>query len=81
MNRSKKLYILMGVLALVCVVTFGVCKYEEKKEKIKNSDEVILEIASEDVNALSWEYESETLSFHKDKSWSYDDDEAFPVSK
>ncbi|MGN0422030.1 MAG: DUF4340 domain-containing protein [Lachnospiraceae bacterium] len=81
MNRSKKLYVLLGILVLACVVTFAVCKYEEKKEQIKNSDEVILEIATEDVNALSWEYESETLSFHKDDKWVYDDDEAFPVSE
>lgn len=81
MNRSKKLYALLGILVIVCIVTFAVCKYEEKQEKIKNSDEVILKIASEDVKALSWEYESETLSFHKKKKWTYDEDKEFPVSK
>ena len=35
MKRSKKLYTLLGVLVLICVITFGVSKYEEKKELIK----------------------------------------------
>ena len=34
MNRSKKIYILLGVLLVVCVATFGVSRYEEYKEKI-----------------------------------------------
>ena len=84
MNRSKKIYILLGVLLVVCVATFGVSRYEEYKEKIENSDEVILELASDDVTSLNWEYESEetgkteSLAFHKDDQWLYDDDEAFP---
>lgn len=87
MNRSKKIYILLGVLLVVCVATFGVSRYEEYKEKIENSDEVILELASDDVTSLNWEYESEetgkteSLAFHKDDQWLYDDDEAFPVSE
>lgn len=82
MNRSKRLYILLGVLLICCVLTLGVSKYEERKEKIKNSDEIILEINSEDVTSLSWEYEKEILSFHKDeKTWLYDEDENFPVNE
>jgi len=79
MNRSKKLYVLIGVFAVCCIVTFFVSQYEEKKEQIKNSDEVILQINSEKVTALSWEYASESLSFHKDEEWTYDEDKAFPV--
>lgn len=79
MNRSKKLYVLLGVLAVFCVMTFLVSRYEEKKEQIKNSDEVILKIDSEKVTELSWKYDSESLSFHKDEEWTYDDDKAFPV--
>lgn len=81
MNRYKRLYVLLGVLVVACAGAFAVSKYEEKKEQIKNSDEVVLEIASENVTGLSWEYEGNTLSFHKEDSWSYDDDEAFPVSE
>lgn len=81
MKRSKKLQVLLGVLLVMCVITFGVLKYEEHKEEIKNSDEVILELASEDVTALSWEYESNSLAFHKDDTWIYDNDEEFPVDE
>ena len=79
MKRAKKLYTLLGVLAVFVVLTFCVSKYEEKQEQIKNSNEVVLEINSENVTSLSWEYDSEALSFHKTEGWLYDEDEAFPV--
>lgn len=81
MKRSKKIYILLLVLILACAATFGVMQYEEYKEKISNSDEIILEISPDSVQALSWEYESETLAFHKDEKWLYDGDENFPVNE
>ena len=81
MNRSKKLYILLGILAAICAATFAVTRMEERKEQIKNSDEVILELPSESVQSLSWEYNGETLAFHRDESWLYDGDEDFPVSE
>lgn len=81
MKRSKRLSILLGVLAVCCILTMGVSKYEERKEKIKNSDEIIMEFNIEDVTELSWEYESETFAFHKDENWLYDEDEHFPVNE
>ena len=81
MKRSKKLYALLGVLAVICGVTFGVSRYEQRKEEIKNSDEIILELTAEDVTALSWEYDETKLAFHKGETWLYDDDEAFPVNE
>lgn len=56
-----------------------ISRYEEYKEEIANSDEVILEIPTEDVTSLSWTIGDESLAFHKDESWLYDTDEAFPV--
>lgn len=53
MNRSKRLSVLLCVLVISCALTLGVSKYEERKEKIKNSDEIILELNSEDVTELS----------------------------
>lgn len=81
MKRAKKLYALLGVLVVICVITFAVSKYEEEKEIIKNSDEIILTLDAESVNKLSWEYAETSLSFHKDEGWFYDDDEAFPVDE
>lgn len=81
MNRSKKLCILLGVLAVVCIATFAVTRMEERKERIKETVEIILEIPSESVETLSWTYSEETLAFHKAEVWLYDEDENFPVSE
>ena len=40
MNRSKRLYVLLGVLVVFCALTLGVSQYEERREKIKNSGEL-----------------------------------------
>ncbi|WP_139905136.1 DUF4340 domain-containing protein [Clostridium thermarum] len=81
MKRSKRIYLLLGILVVACIATIIVRRVEEHKEKIKNSDEIILKIPSESVKTLSWEYESNTLSFHKDEKWIYDEDEDFPVDE
>lgn len=80
MRKKAKLYALLGVLLVICGAAFAVSRYQEKKENIKNSGEVILEIPTDSVTALSWTNESGTFSFTKEESWTYDDDAAFPVS-
>ena len=80
MRKKVKLYALLGVLLVICAAAFAASRYQEKKENIKNSGEVILEIPTDSVTALSWTNESGTFSFTKDESWTYDDDTAFPVS-
>ena len=80
-KRMKRLAVLFGIFVVACGITIGVVKYEEKKEQIKNSDEIILQISPETVTALSWENETESLAFHKDGTWLYDADEAFPVDE
>lgn len=80
MRKKKNLYIMLGVLVVICIAAFAVSRHEEKKEQIKNSGEVVLEISTEDVTALSWTNENGTFSFTKgEDTWSYDEDEAFPV--
>lgn len=81
MKRSKRIFVLLGVLVVACIVTFGVSQYETKKEEIKNSDEVVLQIDTDSVDSLSWENESGSFSFHKDETWVYDEDSAFPVDE
>lgn len=81
MKKTRKLQILLIILVVVCVAAFAVTRYQKKQEEIKNTDEVILEINSEDVTALSWEHETSSLAFHKDDTWVYDTDEAFPVDE
>ncbi|MGM9663193.1 MAG: DUF4340 domain-containing protein [Oscillospiraceae bacterium] len=82
MNRSKRLFILLGVLAVVCLATLAVTQLEEHKEKVKNSGETILAVDSDAVESLSWDYEGTAFAFHRDGeagTWLYDEDEAFPV--
>ena len=81
MNRSKKIYALLGVLLVACAATFAVARTEEHKEQIRNSDEIILELPSDSVRTLSWEFGETVLAFHKSEAWIYDEDEAFPVSE
>lgn len=83
MSRSKftKIYLLLGVLLVCCVVTLMISKREEKKELIKNSDEIVLSIDADAVSRLEWEYGENRLAFHKDEVWLYDEDEAFPVDE
>lgn len=83
MKRGKKIGILAGVFCCISLAAFGVSRYEEQKEIIKNSDEIILEVAGEEVNTLSWECGTGSFAFHKDDdgTWLYDTDENFPVDE
>lgn len=81
MKRAKRLYILFGVLVAVCIATVCVLHYDQKQEEIQISGETILTVDADTVSALDWETESASLAFHKDGSWLYDEDEAFPVSE
>lgn len=81
MRKARKLYALLGILLVICVAAFAVSRYQEKKENIKNSGEVILEIPTDSVTALSWSNEDGTFSFTKEEAWTYDSDSAFPVSE
>ena len=56
MNRSKKLYILLGILAVACIATFAVMQMEERKEPIKETGEIILELPSESVHSLHFSF-------------------------
>lgn len=81
MNRSKRLYLLLGILTVACVATFAVMGMEERKEQIRETGEIILELPGESVQSLSWDYNETSLAFHRDGIWLYDEDENFPVSE
>lgn len=81
MKRYRKLGILLVVFLCISAAAFGVSRYEVKQEQIKNSEDIILELAAGDVTALSWECETGSFAFHRDGTWSYDEDEAFPVDE
>ena len=79
MNRIKKLTALLGVLVVACAVTFGVSRYESKKEQIKTIGETVFSLNIEDISAISWTMDNETLSFTGGDVWLWDEDENFPI--
>jgi len=81
MKRLDKLLILVGVLVVLCVGTVIVLNTEEKKEQIKNTDEVILALPADTVTELSWEYGDTSVAFRKDGAWKWEADEAFPADE
>ena len=81
MKRYKRIGILLAILVVVSVAAIAAIQMEERQEQIKNSDEIVLEVARDTVQSLSWEYEDTALGFHKDEKWLYDDDAAFPVDE
>ena len=83
MKRYKRVLILAAVLVVACIATFALSQYEEEQEQIRTSDEIIMQIPSENVLSVSWDYSGGGgLAFNKtDDGWKYQDDEAFPVSE
>lgn len=81
MNRFRRIYILLGILAVSCIATFVAIRHKEHQEQIKNSEEVILEVKKDSVKSLSFEHDAQTFSFQKEDKWIYEDDEAFPVDE
>lgn len=83
MKRYKRVVILAAILVVACIATFALTQYEEEQEQIRTSDEIIMQIPSENVLSVSWDYSGGGgLAFNKtDDGWKYQDDEAFPVSE
>ena len=81
MNRAKRLYILLGVLVVVCAGAFWALHTEERQEEIEASGETVFEIDADQVQELSWTCGDTAFAFHRDDTWLYDSDEAFPCGR
>ena len=68
MKRYKRLYVVLAVLLAACIATFALSRYKAQKEQIQTSGETILSISADEVESLSWDYDGQTLSFHRDLS-------------
>ncbi len=79
MSKKKNIYVLLSILVVVVIATLIVSNISDKKEQIKTSGEVVLEINPSDVTKLSWTINNSTLSFTKEDSFVYDDDTNFPL--
>ncbi len=82
MKRYKKVFVLLGVLAVICAATFAALRYESHQEQIQNSQTIILELKAEDVTDLHWTYDDTDLAFTRNEEgvWHWDEDGAFPVN-
>lgn len=80
MHRSKRLLILVGVLAVVCAAAFLATRVQEQQEQVEASGETVLAIDAGNVASLAWTSGEAEYAFHMDETWIYDADEAFPVS-
>lgn len=81
MKRYKRILILVIVLAAACALTFAVSRYQEEQEKIATSDEIILDIPTSTVTALSWDLEDRSFAFTREDNWVYEEDPEFPVDE
>ena len=81
MKRAKRLSALLIVLVIVCIAAIAVTQMEERQEQIAATGEIVLEVDSSAVTSLAWTYEETSLAFHKDETWLYDSDAAFPVDQ
>ena len=83
MSKTKKLCVLLVVLAAVCAAGIIVSTMERKQEQVRSEGITALSVDADSVTALSWEYADNSFAFHKDEDgvWIYDTDEAFPVDQ
>lgn len=82
MSRTKKLCVLLAVLAAVCAAAVLVSTTERKQEQVRSEGITALTVDTDSVTALSWTYADNSFAFHRDgDTWVYDADEAFPVDQ
>ncbi len=82
MNKNKKLGLLVGALVVVSAAAFGISRIQTHQEKIQSGESVLISISADDASTVSWTTDSGELAFTKgeDGSWTYEADDAFPVS-
>lgn len=80
MTRGKKLFVLLGVLAVLIGAAWAVTMSDTEETTVETVEAVVA-IDSAAVTELSWQYEDIAFQFLKNENgWQYPADEAFPVS-
>lgn len=83
-KQRMQLIILLAALVLLVVGLFGLKKYNQIQEETPEEEikEVVVDITTEDVIALSYEYEGETYSFEKeDETWYATNDHSLNIDQ
>lgn len=88
MKKQKKQLIALCILLLICIVAWvGLTKWNKNQEQKKQEEEeaskvMVTDIITEDVNAFSYQYNNETLSFVKeDGTWYYEADKSISLDQ
>jgi hypothetical protein len=83
-KQQKQMIALLAVLVVLGAAFFGIKQYnkiqDEKPEEEETEGEVILDVNSDDVVRISFDYEGETYTFEKeDDTWYYAEDHDLPI--
>ena len=81
MKRRNRLFGLLILLLAVSSATAVITRQNQEKEQIAASGENVLSLPAGEVESLSWTYGDQRMSFHREDTWTYDDDAAFPVDQ
>lgn len=88
MKKQKKQLIALCILLLICIVArVGLTKWNKSQEQKKQEEEeaskvMVTDITTEDINAFSYQYNNETLSFVKeDGTWYYEADKSISLDQ
>lgn len=88
MKKQKKQLIALCILLLICIVAWvGLTKWNKSQEQKKQEEEeaskvTVTDVNTEDVNAFSYQYNNETLSFVKeDDTWYYEADKSISLDQ
>ena len=88
MKKQEKQLIALCILLLICIVAWvDLTKWNKSQEQEKQEEEeaskvMVTDITTEDVNAFSYQYNNETLSFVKeDGTWYYEADKSISLDQ
>ncbi len=82
MKRGKKLLLLCLTLIVVAGAALAAVKFIPDETVEETETIAVYTVAAEDIDALAWDYEGESLSFDYGGSvWSYTDDADFPLQQ
>ena len=88
MKKQEKQLIALCILLLICIVAWvGLTKWNKSQEQKKQEEEevskvMVTDITTEDINAFSYQYNNETLSFVKeDGTWYYEADKSISLDQ
>lgn len=82
MKRGKKLLLLCLTLIVVAGAALAAVKFIPDETVEETETIAVYTVTAEDIDALAWDYEGESLSFDYDGSvWSYTDDADFPLQQ